>query len=481
MAVQLLILNFDGADEATTFVDEAQNLDPSLNLYCAVTHDWSKFGDGSLLTDTDDSLYETTYSRLSYDLDDPIGNSDVTLHYFCKILRLPDSDFTYLCYLGGDIAWAPIYLYPDGSSHLALYDSDNNDHTQDLDFVFEIDTEYHIAFVVNNRDWYLFIDGAEEASGTFTIDYPFSEAYYISHYTHKNAAILFDAVELVKTAKWTAPFAIPTSAPEFEGVDSVSLSLSTFGPTHTVVDIETASLSLTAYAPYRYADIPAASLTLATPEADWGASKAYIPVEELTLAPRNPSAVWAFETSLMLTAKTIFRCYLTGADDGLSDLELPMASFQARMRDGEPSYLSCVIPNASAYEDDIVLRPNGDILVKKGYLLADGTEQLETIADVNFENVQIAQGGRQGTATVVGHKTRTATSPKEREVTGVSYYGLLASGKRTIRAALDLFLRPGDTVIYGTGENDSFIVGSISYFVMASPFSMRMDVTEGDI
>jgi hypothetical protein len=44
----------------------------------------------------------------------------------------------------------------------------------------------------------------------------------------------------------------------------------------------------------------------------------------------------------------------------------------------------------------------------------------------------------------------------------VSYYGLQANGKRTFRADPDLFLRVGDTAVYGA---ESIVVDQISYSV----------------
>lgn len=191
-----------------------------------------------------------------------------------------------------------------------------------------------------------------------------------------------------------------------------------------------------------------------------------------------PNYVWALNVRLRPAAQTIFTCTLTGDGESpaLPDLTIPMSSFQGRIRDGDPSYLACVIPNALAYASAIAARQNGDIVIHKGYRLLDGTESMEEIARVDFESVRIDQGSRSASATITGHRTITSTAPKDVTVQGVSYYCLQADGKRRIRALFDLFLRIGDTCIYGTGGTDYMVVGYITYSVNVE--QTIMEVTE---
>ncbi len=192
----------------------------------------------------------------------------------------------------------------------------------------------------------------------------------------------------------------------------------------------------------------------------------------------DPNYVWELNVRSRPAAQTIYTCTLTGDGESpvLEDLTLPMSSFQGRMRDGGESYVSCVIPNAPAYSTAISARQNGDIVIRKGYRFQDGTTQLEEIARVDFESLRIDKGTRSASATISGHRETVAESAKEVTVQGVSYYCLQADGKRRVRALLDLFLRIGDTCIYGTGGGDWFTVGYISYTV--STELTIMEVTE---
>jgi hypothetical protein len=199
---------------------------------------------------------------------------------------------------------------------------------------------------------------------------------------------------------------------------------------------------------------------------------------DFDLLARNPADTWAVPLKNRASLVTIFRCYLTGDGDGLDDIELPISSWQARARDGDPSYLSVVVPAVTDYEEAITTRTNGDLILKKGVRLGDGTEQLEEILTVDYENVQVSQGARNESIIVTGHRTITSSAPKERAVGGVSFYCLQADGKRRVRALMDLFLRCGDTCIYGDGSNDYFVVGAITYWASAKPPQSFMEASE---
>jgi hypothetical protein len=196
-----------------------------------------------------------------------------------------------------------------------------------------------------------------------------------------------------------------------------------------------------------------------------------IPVADMTLIGATPSVTWTIDG----VAQQIFRCILTGAEDGLDDLDLPMAKFTARVRDGDPSYLSCTIPNGSEYEDEVLLRPNGDIVVKYGARLVSGIEQLVEIVRVNYEDMQIDRSATNDTIILTGHKTTTISESKEWPVSNVSYFGMDSDGKRRIRADMDYFLRCGDICQF---DDDEMIVGSITYTVIAKPSLMSMEISE---
>jgi hypothetical protein len=259
----------------------------------------------------------------------------------------------------------------------------------------------------------------------------------------------------------------------------ISLTLEAFTPAHNLAMIPLAELTLAAFAPYRYNDIPLAELTLAAFTPIFGESGVYIPLGSVVITAFAPSQVWALPAAAYPASQVIYICTLTGGNESppLADLILPMSSFQGRLRDGDPSYLYCVIPVATDYADDIQARSNGEIVIQKGYRLLDGTTRLEEIARVDFESLVTDRGGRSDTASITGHKTTSATVAKERVLSGLQFIGLRADGKRWARADVDMFLRPGDTIIYDLdGSEESFIAGQISYTV--GSHLATMEVTE---
>lgn len=225
-------------------------------------------------------------------------------------------------------------------------------------------------------------------------------------------------------------------------------------------------------------DVSCGELTVTPYSPNFGTPLMPIPAGVLSLVGRPPSGIWSVQVDKLATAKTIYSCVLTGAADGLSDLTLPMSSFQAWMRDGAPSYLSVVVPSSVTYAADIAARSNGEIVISKGYKFTDDTEQMEEIIRSNYDSIRVDRGARSDSLTMTGYKTTSSSAPKERTLDGVSYYGLQADGKRRVRADFDLFLRVGDTAIYGDGATDYFVVGTISYFVGAEPVQMIMEVGE---
>ena len=247
-----------------------------------------------------------------------------------------------------------------------------------------------------------------------------------------------------------------------------------------VVEIPNGEIILTAETPGwgSSALIPAETLLISAIIPSSGPVNAQIPVAPLVLSIRNPAGIWTLQPDRIATAKTVYLCVLTGEPDGLSDLTLPMSSFQAWMRDGDPSYLSVVVPSSVTYAADIAARSNGEIVISKGYKFTDDTEQMEEIIRSNYDSIRVDRGARSDSLTMTGYKTTSSSAPKERTLDGVSYYGLQADGKRRVRADLDLFLRVGDTAIYGDGATDYFVVGTISYFVGAEPVQMIMEVGE---
>jgi hypothetical protein len=185
----------------------------------------------------------------------------------------------------------------------------------------------------------------------------------------------------------------------------------------------------------------------------------------MSLWARTPIPIWDISADGRITSNPIYICIITGAADGLEDIEVPIESFTATISTGIPSYLSVVIPAADDIETEIIARKNGDVVIYNGFRFSTGVEQVEEIARGAIDSYQKSMGGRYASLVVSGYKDIPLGTPKERNAVNISSFNMLATGKRTITAELDLFLRCGDTYIYGAGGTEYITVGTIEYTV----------------
>ena len=162
---------------------------------------------------------------------------------------------------------------------------------------------------------------------------------------------------------------------------------------------------------------------------------------------------------------------LTGSADGLSDVEIPISSFQTRMRSGEPTYLQLVIPGLD-FSDEISNRQNGNLRIDLAYVQNGVLLQREKIVWVDLETVRLDDGESSKSITLAGHKTTTFI-PKTLTL-DTSIYRSVRGGKITHRLARpNIYLRPGDTVNIG---EDSFTVELVFYSISVD--SQTMEITE---
>lgn len=168
---------------------------------------------------------------------------------------------------------------------------------------------------------------------------------------------------------------------------------------------------------------------------------------------------------------TRYRCYLSGAENGLTDLELPISSFQTRINSDSTSYLSCVLKGADHYVDEIALRPLGHLRIWRIYVLNDNSESSYLMADVLFEQMDLSAGSRSGiTAQLSGTANMVPYTAQSITLQNPSYYSL-SNGKLRYRCEIDPRLRPGDTVAI---NDDSFVVGGITHIVDTRFASMEV-------
>jgi len=565
MADEVLLLNFQGEDGATGWVDEAQDLEP-WGVYadpCEIDTDQHYTGVSSLLMVDGEVVYQVpgiTSTNVLYKAIFRYTGASIDFGTYLQCYpadKYGEGGFLFLNIAGNDedgIYWDAYFIDREETEVFNIHGGP---------ITCDPDTWHEMDLKVLGRTVTVLLDSVEIHSADSDIDDPIADA----------GIIMFG--NGIAGSLWMGAIAVGPNpyAGESILVPSTSMQLMSLAPAYNVFAVPSASMTLVSHAPMRCAQIPAADARLIAIAPDFGVLSCSVPAAAATLMPQNPSSVWSIPRDRLAGAVRIYilglsdRDGITGTqisgeaisgvqsslahgyvipgtvsmtgyvltsekllapwyaqDDGAGrmtgpggvylgtidyetgayhvglgafifgpttasyqyraddvatpcDIEIPMSSFQLRLRNGDPTYLSCVIPNSLAYADVIQALSGGQISIRAGYQLANGDRQLEQIVWVDFESLAIDRGDRSDSATLVGHKTMTYTSPKEREISGVSYYGLQADGTRRLRAPVDAFLRPGDTVIYNNGQGeDSFVVGEIEYIVDTK--LAYMEVTE---
>ncbi|MBW2342499.1 MAG: hypothetical protein JRF53_00540 [Deltaproteobacteria bacterium] len=169
--------------------------------------------------------------------------------------------------------------------------------------------------------------------------------------------------------------------------------------------------------------------------------------------------------------------YLTLTGDNetppVADITIPMTSFQARRKSGDPTFLAAVIPGTD-YEAAINARSNGEMIIEMAYELHGVIEYQEEIirADLDPDGIRVDEGGRNQSIILTGHKTESFVS-KVSWLHDVTYKRDIDGDLAYRCASCDLYLNPGDTAKYGS---DSFTVNQVVLSI--SPELQIMEVEE---
>jgi hypothetical protein len=172
-----------------------------------------------------------------------------------------------------------------------------------------------------------------------------------------------------------------------------------------------------------------------------------------------PASTWALPTAQ--PRREVFVAVLRKT--GLADIEVPMASLQMRRRDGLPTMVSCVVPDAATYRGYAEDREGGELIVMAGSVTQDGTRHLSELDRAALETISWDVGVGSSSLSLSGYRTAGTTNPRPVDLSGITYYGLQADGKRRVRGKINIFLRPGDTALLPNGE--SFVVDQVYVYV----------------
>jgi hypothetical protein len=189
---------------------------------------------------------------------------------------------------------------------------------------------------------------------------------------------------------------------------------------------------------------------------------------------------WRLEATAVWSRVVSATVYVFALEQDGNRAEIPVENFSGQLRSGEPSFLQVSVPDAWTWAATIqayAAHDDTEMVIEAGQKWSDGTTTTQEIARTTLRNVQQYFGARTASVNLDGTDTRTNPTPAAHVLTGASYLNLDTGGRLRYRVSPNFAVRPGDTV---TVENDTFVVGELSYQVSASSASMEVAELVGE-
>jgi concanavalin A-like lectin/glucanase superfamily protein len=473
-----LLLHMDGVDDAAVFTDSGPE-EYSVSVVGNVkTEDTQKkFGDTSGYFDGN-----TSYLDLGTQSGLQLTNNGTWCIDFWMYSAVPSGNAMIVGaydpdppYAGYAIAWIST------NTTLKFFDGGT---WQSITTGLSTNTWYHIAITNDAGTGRFFLDGVQQGSTvTFDANINGNSGFTIGWEDGAGAYFVgyIDEFRIVRgTACWTANFTPPTDAyvsgeiecPPFEAAASMLCTPEIQIPCQPFVGTGALSCGSIFVGGVVEAEPFIATGTLVPPSIELHINcQPFIANASLIVSPEIQIPCVPFEAVAELVAPSVWdgtawkawidanghrltRLYyftLTGDADSTTDAIIPITSWQARRKSGEPTFLSVVIPWTQIYEDQVDARPNGTMKIDMAYLL-DGVEQYrETICQADFETSRPDKGGNSKSISLTGHKTESFVA-KTIDLQDVIYESNDNGDYRYRCASCDMYLNPGDTARYGSNE-----------------------------
>jgi hypothetical protein len=294
-----------------------------------------------------------------------------------------------------------------------------------------------------------------DATGTGDVDISPLTAVASGTETHDTTGTVdADLDALTASATGVIPIAGTTAATLLALTGSADGKITFSGSASATLQAATAAAS----AKLRFVGAPDAALPSLSADADGFAPPTGTVSATLAAPTASATGVHGTGTEDQQPEQVVtYTCVLTGSADGLSDLTLPISTFQARHKDDASSYGAITVPAGAQYADAIAARPNGEIVVT----WHQGTLDEEALR-FPPDDIRLDRGASSSTLSISGNYDAAARDPKLFTLTDVSYIAT-SSGSTRYRAAGRGDLRPGDFTYYGgTYSEVSEVVWSVS-------------------
>lgn len=170
-------------------------------------------------------------------------------------------------------------------------------------------------------------------------------------------------------------------------------------------------------------------------------------------APRRPSGAARASHTFRPPPHLLRTSYtLTLTRSGLPDLLVPLATWQAVAQSEAATVLTCTAPYSTQLAADLADYTGATLRIDQHLHYTDRTLS-GVVVSVPWDGApRIDRGGRSQTVTLQGRQFPTGEAPPAKLVRldGVQYVRTDDAG-RSVRAAIDFFAAPGDTLDYGDG------------------------------
>jgi len=466
-AYSVLLMHMNGEDGSTTLTDEAGH---TVTPYGAeIDTDQSKFGGASCLFAGDD------YAVISDSNDFDFGTGDFTIDFWVRFSALDTNSREIMQRLDAD--------NPGGLNRMDLIMASNTlqftaytDGTQiasvSRSITISASNWYHVAIVGYSGQFLLFLGGVKQGASADRVN-PGSMPYSGNVYLGKNQqfgvywlAGWIDELRISKgIARWTTDFTPPTVAynppvlvapPALDAAAGLSADVES----STAIDV----------GPLEVVSVLSAIVT----HSEEIVAPPLLGISGLSVTPwvyavpAALSVVSGLQASIALFRDRNFRITYVCT---LGDLTIPITSFQARFKSGNPSFLSVVVPGLD-YADDIVARAGDLLRVYMVKTYKDGNVTREMLGEVTQDALRLDQGARNQSITLDGYgtytheaKAVTLTSPQYKAVYG---------GKTRYRCAPDFTAKPGDTAT--VGEEAAGVISAITWAIGANSELMEIEI-----
>lgn len=145
-------------------------------------------------------------------------------------------------------------------------------------------------------------------------------------------------------------------------------------------------------------------------------------------------------------------------------VEIPISSWQATLQTGRLQYLQCIVPAATHHIATLTARRGASefIVYRVGFA---GIQEVESeMARAPLSTISVHAGPRRETATLSGYAPAPTGGVLSgtKALSGIRSTSQTLGGNSRVRAEIDWFLRPGQTV---SADGITFTANYINYFV----------------